>query len=144
MTSDEQLKVYGQALTGEETELDLVKLQRIQYLKEKGRRFLDLIPFGDTLDIMTDLCKGVILGWAIQQGVVTDPTIINRFKAAVSTQLEFYGGPEFVIGMLEDNAGKLSACMSRYYQAKAEIALATDMETVMAVDIEDAVIVDAG
>ena len=136
MTPEEQLKVYSQVLTGKENDLELVKLQRIQFLKEKSRRFLDLIPFGDTKDNVTDLVKGVLLGWAIQQGIVTDSKIIDRFNAAVKAQLEFYGGPEYVMGMLEDNAGKLAGIMSRYYRAKAQIAAASDMETVTAIDIE--------
>jgi len=136
MTPEEQLKIYGQPLKGDETELDLVKLQRVQYLKEKGRRFLDLLPFGDAKDILTDLCKGSILGWAIEQGVV-DPAIIERWRTIVAAQLEFYGGPEVIMAMIEANAAKLTACMSRYYQAKAEIAAATDVEAVTRVDIED-------
>jgi hypothetical protein len=137
MTPEDQLTAYGQTLTGKETELDLVKLQRIQFLKEKGRRFLDLIPFGDVKDNVTDLVKGVLVGWAIQQGIVTDAKIIGRFKTAVAAQLEFYGGAEFVMGMLEANAAKLAATMSRYYQAKAAIAAAEDAEAVMQVDIEE-------
>ena len=137
MTPEGQLATYGQVLTGEETELDLVKLQRIQYLKAKGRRFLDLIPFGDTKDNVTDLVKGVLLGWAIQQGIVTDSALIARFNAAVTAQLEFYGGPEFVMSMLEDNAVKLGNCMARYYQAKVGIMAAEDEDDVRMIDIED-------
>jgi len=137
MNIDEQLLIYGTPLTGAESALDCARLARAQYLKTKLRRLLDQLPFGDVLDTLTDLTKGVILGCAIQQQVVTDANIINRFKAVVAAQLEFYGGAEFVVEMLEVNAQKLSGLMARYYQAKAAIAAAQDEDTVMSVDIEE-------
>jgi hypothetical protein len=140
MTPEDQLKIYGQLLTGEETNLDLSKLLRVTYLKGKLRRLLDLIPFGDAKDNLTDLTKGVLLGWAIQQGIVTDAGIITRFQAAVTAQLEFYGGAEYVMGTLESNAVKLSDLMSRYYQAKVAIAAAADIEAVGSADVEDSVL----
>lgn len=137
MNPEEQLKIFGTPLTGTETELDKAKLLRINYLKAKLRREFDLLPFGDTKDNLTDLTKGTILGWAIQQGIVTDPTIIARFRGIVTAQLEFYGGAEFVMAMLEENVVKLSALMATYYQAKAAIVAAADEKVVRAVDIED-------
>jgi len=137
MTIEEQLSAYGQVLTGEETALDLVKLQRIQYLKEKLRRKLDIIPLGDSKDLITDLTKGTILGWAIQRGIVTDPAVLARFDAAVTAQVEFYGGAEFIVGMLEANAVKLGGWMAKYYAAKVGILAAATEDDARMVDIED-------
>jgi len=137
MTPEEQLKIYGQVLTGTETDLDLTKLQRVNYLKAKLRRKLDLIPFGDTKDNVTDLTKGVILDWAIARGIVTDATLLAQFDALVKAQLEFYGGPEFVLSMLVDNSIKLGDWIGKYYSAKTAIEAAEDEEAVRLVDIEE-------
>ena len=137
MTKDEQLEIYGQVLDGKEPNLEKDKLLRIQYLKTKLRRLLDYVPIGDTKDLLTDLTKGTILGWAIQQGIVTDQKVIDRFNAAVAAQLEFYGGAEFIVGMLEDNARKLSPLMAKYYEAKSNILTAKDSDDLVDIDIED-------
>jgi len=134
---EEQLGIYGQVLTGNENKLDKTKMLRIQYLKTKLRRLLDYTNLGDTKDLLTDLAKTVVLGWAIQQGIVTDKATMDRFKALVAGQLEFYGGPEFILEVLEENANKLSDLMARYYQAKDTILKAEDEEGVQGVDIED-------
>lgn len=133
---DEQLEIYGKVLS-EETELEKAKLLRIQYLKTKLRRLLDYTELGDTKDILTDLMKGNILGWAIQQEIVKDAAVIARFNNAVTAQLEFYGGAESIVGMLEDNAGKLATLMAKYYKAKKAILAAEDEEGILAEDIED-------
>jgi hypothetical protein len=141
MTIEEQLSAYGQVLTGEETALDIVKLERMQYLgKNKLRRLLDLIPLGDAQDCLADLTKTCILGWAIQQGTVTDPAIIARFRGAITAGLELYGGPDYIMGKLESNFQKL-ALMGRWYAARDAIRAVPEgsdaEDQVRAIDIED-------
>lgn len=59
MLTDEkqqQIELYGQLLTGDETELDLAKLARIQYLKTKMRPRL-AAQIGDYGDNITDVTR---------------------------------------------------------------------------------------
>jgi hypothetical protein len=134
---DEQLSIYGKVLDGKESQLEQEKLLRIQYLKTKLRRLLDYTALGDTKDILTDLLKVCILGWAIQRGMVSDKAITDRFDAAITAKLEFYGGAEFIIGMLEDNDKKMVDLMAKYYQAKKDILAAVSSESLIDYDIED-------
>jgi hypothetical protein len=123
MPSD--VDIYGQELTGEETQLELAKLRRIHYLKQKMRKQLR-IDMGDDQDNMADLLRGLVLGLAIQRGDVADQTIKDRYSVYLADMLAGYGGPGAVMDILEKDKTALEQnVMMGYYLAKQDI-LAVD------------------
>lgn len=130
-----QLDLYGKILDGAETSLDLAKLARIQYLKKKMRPRL-AAAIGDTPDNVTDVLRAIILGEAIQLGIVTDQAVIDAHKAYISAMLEGYGGAQAILAVLQSNLGALqSELVNGYYQAKAMILAAQDAATVNGIDL---------
>jgi hypothetical protein len=124
MPSD--VDIYGQELTGEETQLELAKLRRIHYLKQKMRKQLR-IDMGDDQDNMADLLRGLVLGLAIQRGDVADQTIKDRYSVYLADMLAGYGGAEAIMDVLEKDKSALEQhVMMGYYLAKQDI-LAVDV-----------------
>ena len=136
MTPEEQLSIYGKTITGSETDGVKAALARAHYLKRKLRRFLEMDNIGDPQDVTADVNKSLLLGVGILAGVITNATIITRYKAYVTAQVQLYGGPEAIMGKLEANAGPLVKWLTKLSAAKVAIAAAADLEAVAAVDVE--------
>lgn len=137
MTPEEQLAIYGKMLTGPETEAVKAALSRIQYLKVKLRRLLELNNIGDPQDVVADVNKSLLLGVGILSGIITNAAVITRYKNYVTAQVQLYGGPAAIMDKLEANAVPLLKWLARLTDAKAAIAAAGDMDTVSKVDIEE-------
>lgn len=136
MTPEEQLSIYGKALTGSETEGVKAALARAHYLKLKLRRFLEMDNIGDPQDVTADVNKSLLLGVGILAGVITNADIITRYKNYVTAQVQLYGGPAAIMNKLEANAGPLVKWLDKLAKAKAAIVAAKDVEEVAAVDVE--------
>lgn len=131
----QQIEIYGRLLSGEESELELAKLARIQYLKTKMRPRL-AAAIGDYGDNITDVTRGLVLGEAIRIGLVTDAEIIAAYSAYVEGLLDGYGGAEAIMTVLLGNTSGLQAeLIGGYYIAKQAIAAAETIEAVQAVDL---------
>jgi hypothetical protein len=121
-----EIDIYGQELTGDETPLELAKLKRIHFLKNKMRGPLR-VDMGDDQDNMADLLRGMILGLAIQRGDVTDQKTKDRYAVYLSDMLAGYGGAASIMGILEKDKTALEQhVMMGYYLAKQDI-LAVDV-----------------
>lgn len=137
MTPEEQLAIYGKTLTGPETEAVKAALSRIQYLKVKLRRLLELNNIGDPQDVVADVNKSLLLGVGILSGIITNAAVITRYKNYVTAQVQLYGGPAAIMDKLEANAVPLLKWLARLTDAKAAIAAAGDVDAVSKVDIEE-------
>ena len=137
MTKDEEFELYGCYLTGIETELEKAKLARERYLKCKMRRQLSAV-IGDDPDTITDVLRAVLLCHAIQSGLVTDQTVIDRMGAYVQDLLDGYGGAEAIMDVLEyDKAMIGKHVVAGYFSAKKAIAEAQTDEEVMMIDLQE-------
>lgn len=136
-----QIELYGQLLTGGETELDRAKLARVQYLKTKMRPRL-AAQIGDYGDNITDVMRALVLGESIRVGLVTDQEIISGYSQYISYMLRAYGGAEAILSVLGDNASSLSShLVDGYYAAKQKIMAVSEddenpIEAVNSVDLE--------
>lgn len=131
-----QIEVYGQVLSGSETELEKAKLARKAYLKQKMRTPLawDIGDYGDNI---TDLTRAHVLGEAIRIGLVTDQGVIDAYNGYISNLLTAYGGAEAIMQVLGSNLESLSKWLvSGYYVAVMAINAAETIEDVDLVDIE--------
>jgi len=142
MLTDEkqqQIELYGQLLTGDETELDLAKLARIQYLKTKMRPRL-AAQIGDYGDNITDVTRALVLGEAIRIGIVTDIDTITLYNQYIDFMLQAYGGAEAILKVLGENANSLSNhLVNGYYSAKQQIMAVTedDEDSITAINSVD-------
>ena len=135
MTKDEEFELYGCHLTGGETELEKAKLARARYLKCKMRQQL-ASAIGDDPDTITDVLRAVLLCHAIQSGIVTDQSIIERLRAYVQEMLAVYGGAEAIMDVLEYDKDMIGQHVVRgYFAAKASLMSATTVDDVMLVDL---------
>lgn len=131
-----QLATYGQLLAGEETELDLARMARIQFLKKKMRPRL-AAAIGDTPDNLTDAIRAVVLGDAIQAGLVTDQQVIDQYKTYLQSMLDGYGGAEAILSVLSANTQAIGQYLvAGYYLAKSRIMASEDIEEIRFIDID--------
>ena len=138
----QEIEIYGQVLTGNETELDLSKLARIQYLKNKMRPRL-AAAIGDYGDNITDVTRGLVLGEAIRLGIVADQQVIDGYSAYVEGLLDGYGGAAAIMSVLLGNTvGLQSELISGYYVAKQSIAAAESVEAVQDIDLPGEPVMD--
>ena len=143
MTKDEEFALYGCYLTGNETELEKAKLARARYLKCKMRQQL-AADIGDDPDTITDVLRAVLLCHAIQAGIVTDQSVIDRTRAYVQDMLDGYGGAEAIMDVLEYDKDMIGQHVVRgYFAAKVLIDAATTAEEVMMVDLPGEELADA-
>ena len=134
---DMEFQLYGQYLTGSETELERAKLARARYLKVKMRRQL-AAEIGDDPDTITDILRAVLLCYAVQIGIVSDQDVIDRLNVYVTEMLAGYGGAAAVLDVLEyDKAAIGRHVMLGYFAAKARLAHAETVEDVMNVDLPE-------
>lgn len=131
-----QLGLYGQVLSGSETDEERAKLLRNHYLKTKVRRLMDQENLGDIHDIAADVNKSLLLAVGILSGAVTDQGVIDRYRAYVAAQIQGYGGPKSIMDKLEKNAMVLGKWLGLLTDAKAAIVAAKDAEAVSGVDVE--------
>lgn len=132
-----QLSTYGRILSGDEDELTLAKLERISYLKNKMRKFLEW-DMGDFGDNITDILRCVVLAEAIRSGLVDDTNVIQRFNEYIGEMLVGYGGAEAIMMILEKNISFLKLWLvSEYYTAKMSILSCETVDDVRAIDIDD-------
>jgi hypothetical protein len=131
-----QVETYGKVLEGTETELEIAKLARKSYLKQKMRKPLAWV-IGDYGDNITDVTRTLVLGEAIRLGLVTDQAVIDGYKGYVETLLIAYGGEKAIMQVLGSNLEQLNIYLiSGYYVAKAAIETVESEEEVNLVDIE--------
>lgn len=134
-TAEFEFQTYGRLLTGDETELEKAKLARSRYLKCKMRRPL-AAAIGDDPDTITDVLRAVLLCHAIQSGLVTDQSVIERLRVYVQDMLEGYGGAEAIMDVLEyDKAMIGKHVVAGYFAAKKSVADAQTEEDVMIIDL---------
>lgn len=134
---DMEFQLYGQYLAGDETELEKARLARARYLKVKMRKHL-AAEIGDDPDTITDIMRAVLLCYAVQIGIVSDQTVIDRLNAYVASMLAGYGGAEEVMDVLEYDAAAIGQhVLLGYFAAKAQLADAATVEDVMAVDLPE-------
>jgi len=130
-----ELNTYGKILIGDETSLELSKLERKQYLKHKFRPKLEA-AIGDYGDNITDATRAIVLGQAILLGIVTDEDIINGYKVYIQTLLGGYGGAESILNTLSITASGLQQeLVASYYVACTQLVLAETEEDVRKVDL---------
>lgn len=137
MQPNEQFEQYGRVLTGDETELELAQLARIQYLKTGPGKLRDRLAhgIGDTPDNIADLTRTVIACYAVDRGIITDPLIIARLDAVIASMVEGYGGEEVIISAIEANNTLLLSATSEYFRAKAEIMACADEDDIRMIDL---------
>lgn len=135
ITADQQLEKYGCVLTGGETDLDIARLSRVQYLKSKMRRKLAQ-DIGDGPDNIADIQRAIILGCAIAEGLVTDALIITRYHLYIQDLVQDYGGAEAIMDVLEHDKTALEQhVVAGYFLAKQTIDEAESVEEVRMVDL---------
>ena len=135
MTKDEEFELYGCYLNGDETALEKDKLARARYLKCKMRQQL-AAAIGDDPDTITDVLRAVLLCHAIQSGLVTDQTVIERMGAYVQDMIDWYGGAEAIMDVLEYDKDMIGQHVVRgYFAAKASLMSAAAVDDVMLVEL---------
>jgi hypothetical protein len=135
ITPDKEFELYGCVLTGNETDLDLVRIARVQYLKKKMRRKL-AIDIGDGPDNVADMTRALVLGMAIDAGIVTDSQIITRYHLYIQDMIQNYGGAEAIMDVLEhDKACLEQHVVAGYFLAKQTIGEEDDPEAIRMVDL---------
>ena len=135
ITPDRELELYGRVLTGNETELDIARLARVQYLKKKMRRKL-AADIGDSPDNVADMTRALVLGMAIDAGIVADPQIITRYHLYIQDMVQNYGGAESIMDVLEyDKTCLEQHVVAGYFLAKQTIDEAADVDEVRLVDL---------
>jgi hypothetical protein len=129
-----EIDLYGKVMDGEDN-LTRAKLARRKYLKEKMRPKLAAI-IGDYGDNITDATRAIVLGQAIQLGLVTDKAAIAAYKEYINGMLKGYGGATAIISVLaKTSAGLQSELVDGYYKAAADIEAAEDEDYVRRVDL---------
>jgi hypothetical protein len=130
-----ELNTYGKLLTGDETELELAKLQRIKYLKNKFRPNLEAI-IGDTPDNVADTVRTIIMGMAIAFGIETDQTLINGYNSYIASMYEGYGGGASILSVIAGtSAGLQQEVVGSYFIAKNMIENSDDIDYINRVDL---------
>jgi hypothetical protein len=130
-----QVELYGRLLTGEETELEMAKLARTQYLKGKMRPRL-AAAIGDYGDNLSDVTRALVLSDAIRLGIEIDAAVVAAYASYVEAMYLSYGGGAAIMAVLAGNTSGLQAeLVSGYYVAKQAIAAAETVEAVQAVDL---------
>lgn len=135
LTADQELAMYGRVLTGEETELEKAKIARGFYLKKKMRKKLGA-DIGDGPDNLADLTRAIVLGMAVEAGIVTDSQIITRYHLYIQDLVQDYGGGESIMDVLEyDKTALEQHVVAGYFLAKQTIGEAETADEVMLVDL---------
>jgi len=118
-----------------ESKLDIVKLSRINYLKQKMRKMLEA-EIGDTPDNLADAIRAIVLSDAIRLGIVTNQETIDKHTKYISTMLEGYGGGGAIADTLLSNLTSIyQQIVQGYFIAKSSILLAETEEDVRRIDL---------
>jgi hypothetical protein len=130
-----QMDTYGKILDGTETSLEIAKLERRQYLKQKFRPNL-AAAIGDYGDNITDTARAIILGQAIALGIVTDTVVISSYSDYIQAMLEGYGGAKACMATIAQTAdGLYSQLVAGYYVVCQQIAAAGTEDEVRSIDL---------
>jgi len=130
-----QMDTYGKILSGEETSLEIARLERRAYLKQKFRPAL-AAAIGDYGDNITDCTRAIVLGQAIALGLVTDKAVIDSFGAYIKAMLAGYGGADACMASLAKTVdGLQQELVAGYYVACQQIAKAETEEQVRRIDL---------
>jgi len=130
-----ELTVYGVMLSGTETELERAKLARKYYLKHKFRPLLNARN-GDYGDNIADIMRTIVLGQAIQFGIVTAQDMIDAYKAHIDALLTGYGGAVAMMKSMDISLLVLNDLLvDGYYGARAAIDAAETVYEVRRVDL---------
>lgn len=135
MLPNEQFELYGRVLDGTESELDLARFERTQYLKTAKLRPPLAHKIGDTPDNIADLTRTQIAFYAVSRGIITDPALVARLDSIAVALLAGYGGDEKVVGAIEENNAVLLERTAAYFQAKKRIMALTDVEEIRMIDL---------
>ena len=130
-----EVDLYGLPLKGAETSIDKDRLARKWYLKKKIRRWLAW-QTGDVQDSIADVTKALVLGQAIALGIVTNTTVINKYKAWVQKMLDGYGASGIQNSMQSMLDGVDAMVFKKYDVAKAAIDAAITSESINLIDVE--------
>lgn len=134
-TQVQEVEVYGTLLSDTETIIELARRARIQYLKKKMRPRLGA-TIGDYGDNITDTVRALVLGHAIQLGIVTDKAVVDAYRSYITSMLDGYGGAGTVMQALSAALSGLQAeLVARYYQAKLRILAAATIDEINAIDL---------
>ena len=135
LTKEQQFEIYGQLLTGQETEKELKQIKRINYLKQKSRKDLEY-SLGDTRDNISDVEKGLILGFAVAFNIIQNNETKAKYKEYVTELLNIYGGPEHILRKLVDKKELMKNIVDQEYMvAKKRILNETDIEKIDQIDL---------
>ncbi len=131
----EQMNKYGTVLTGQETALQLIQLERIKTLKDEMRLLL-AGKIGDNGDNIADTTRALVLGEAIRIGLVADKVITDAYGVYVESLLTGYGGAKAILDVLQLDLQFLGQYLvGKYYPAKARVESATTAEEVEGVTL---------
>ena len=130
-----EVDLYGSPLKGTETEIDKARMARKWYLKGKIRRWLAW-QTGDTLDVLADTMKAVILGQAICLGIVTNKGIIDKHKDWVKKMLDGYSTEEIQVALETFLNGVDTQVFKKLNVAKSAISTAVTIDDVQIIDVE--------
>ncbi len=133
----DEFTIYGRLLDGTESDLDLIKLSRIVYLKQKMRVMLSA-QIGDTPDNLADAIRAIVLGEAIRMGIVTDQTVVAKHAQYVQAMLDGYGGGGAIADVLIGNLTPIyEQIVMGYFIAKSNIIAAGTEEEVRVIDLPE-------
>jgi len=135
MLNSEQFEMYGQVLTGDETELELAKLARKRYLKIKMRQGLSH-EVGDDPDTITDMLRVILLCHGVNAGIITDAAHIGRINTYVGEMIMGYGGPASMLDIIEFDKDAVGRhVVAGFFAAKAAVDAAQTVDDVRMVDL---------
>lgn len=130
-----EVDLYGLPLKGAETEIDKSRLARKWYLKKKIRRWLAW-QTGDVQDSIADVTKALVLGQAIALGIVTNTTVINKYKSWVQKLLDGYTAASIQEALQTMLDGVDALVFKKYNVAKVAIDAASTAKDINSVDVE--------
>lgn len=135
MLPNEQFEQYGRVLTGEETDLELAQLARVQYLKTAKLRPPLAYEIGDTPDNIADLTRTQVAFYGVSRGIITDPALVARLDNIAVALLYGYGGAEKAVSAIEENNAVLLEQTAAYFHAKKRIMESTDVDEIRMIDL---------
>jgi hypothetical protein len=130
-----QGRLYSRPITASDNDLTKTKLKKVLELKQEMRIPLSW-EIGDTGDNVADAVRTIVMARCIENGSVTDSSVIARFDAYCNSLLTAYGGAEDNMSVLELAGARLLAHLGeRYYPAKSQVEAAQTIEEVEAVNL---------
>ena len=137
MKKEKEVEIYGCLLSGKESKLAKVKLVRKRFLKYKLRKKIEL-SIGDNPDIFTDCFKLLLIGQALNLGMVDKADEVQTtFAKIVEDLLNVYGGSQGVLENLESKFSTLHKELYGYNMVKSKIGKTKEIEDVVMIDLPE-------